>query len=142
MRPARGGEGLGHVVVGAELESEHPIDLVVAGAQHEDRDVRGCGDARPVRPGAKPPADVESVERTGEADVDDHQLRALTPDELESRLAVGGLQHPKTVAAEVHGNQIRDVVVVLDHHQGLLVGHHDVQPATGGRKRPGTVRKV
>ena len=40
-----GRERLGDVVVGAELEAEHPVDLVVAGGQHDDRAAprpRGC----------------------------------------------------------------------------------------------------
>ena len=35
------GEGLGDVVVGAELEAEDAVDLVAARGEHDDRDVRG-----------------------------------------------------------------------------------------------------
>ncbi len=136
-----GREGLGHVVVGAKLEAEHPIDLVVAGAQHEDRDVPPGGAGR-LGPGPERPADVESVERAGQADVDDDQFRVLASDELEPRFPVAGLEHAEAVAAEVHGDEVRDVVIVLDHHQGLLVVSHRVQPATGGRRWAASVRKV
>ena len=63
-----GGVGLGHVVVGAELEAEHPVDLVVAG-RHQDhrRPVarghasRGTGPRRPGRRAARCPAGRRSA---------------------------------------------------------------------------------
>ncbi len=66
----------------------------------------------------------------------------FTGNELEARLAVGGLEHAETVAAEVHGDEVRDVVIVLDHHQGLLGRSHKIQPATAEREPADTVRKV
>ncbi len=115
-----GGEGLGHVVVGAELETQDPVDLVVAGAQDEHRDgLRGPGS-----PAAQPAADVEAVEVAGQADVDDDQFGSLPVDEAEAGLGVVGLEDTEAVASEVHGDQVGDVVVVLDHHHALLGLRH------------------
>ena len=108
-----GREGLGDVVVGAELEPEDPVDLVVAGGEHHDGDVAG---------GAQPPAHVEAVELARQADVDDHQLGPVPVDVGEALLAVVGLQHPEALASQVQGDQVGDVVVVLDDHDGVPVG--------------------
>ncbi len=42
----------------------------------------------------------------------------------ESRLAVVGLQDPEAVPAEVHGHEVGDVVIILDHHQRLFGRDH------------------
>ena len=56
-------ERLGQVVVGAELEAEQLVELVVAGGEHDDRDGRVAaelaGDVEPVEPGQ---AEVEHDE--------------------------------------------------------------------------------
>lgn len=39
---SRGAERLGKVVIGAELQADHPVDLVSLGGQHDHRDV-GAG---------------------------------------------------------------------------------------------------
>ena len=53
-------ERLGDVVVGAELEAEHPVDLGVAGGEEDHRDRRGLAQAA---------AHLEAVD-VGEADVE------------------------------------------------------------------------
>ena len=103
---------------------------------------RGRRDRRPLawRPGpvAQAAADVEAVELAGEPDVHDDQLRVLAGDQLEPGLAVVGLQDPEPVAAQVHGHQVGDVVIVLDHHHGVLVGGHrtSLPPPRRGRRQP------
>ena len=124
-----GGERLGHVVVGTELETEHPIDLVVAGAQdeHGNGDDRRSGHHRGTvgcRPASQPATDVEAVELTGKPDVHDDQLGSLPLDEGEAGLPVIGLEDTEAVPTEVHGHQVGDVMIILDHHQGVLARSH------------------
>ncbi len=98
-------EGLGDVVVGAELEAEHPVDLVVACRDDDDRD---------VAPAAELAADLDAVEAAGEAEVEEDEHGALVGDDLEAPHAVGRLQHAKAGVAEVQVEEVRDVAVVLD----------------------------
>ena len=46
-------EGLGHVVVGAELEADHAVGLVALGGEHEDGDAALVADA-PAAPRGRP----------------------------------------------------------------------------------------
>ena len=54
-------EGLGHVVVGAELEAEHPVDLLVA---RRERDHRRLAE-RPDAPADLEPVDAGQAPRPG-----------------------------------------------------------------------------
>ena len=60
-------ERLREVVVGADLEPDDLVDVVVARGEHEDRDVGALAD---------PPADVDPVD-IGERQVEHDQRRAL-----------------------------------------------------------------
>ena len=60
-------ERLGHVVVGAGVESDHGVDLVGAGGQHQDREG--------VAVGAQPAADLQAV-HAGQAQVENDQVDA------------------------------------------------------------------
>ena len=71
----------------------------------------------------------------------DPQLGPFPVHEGQPGLAVIGLQHPKPVPSQVERHQIRDVVIVLHHHQRVL-GRHGVQPATGPAPRAAMVREV
>ena len=152
-----GRERLGDVIVRTEFEAEHPVHFVVAGTQYQDRDVRG--DAPPATSGSpfcpapavatrrcraapESSADVETVEGAGQPDVHDDQLRMLAFHQGQARLSVFRLEHPETVTPQVHSDQVRYVVIVLDHHQGLLGRHHEIQPATGPAVPAVMVRKV
>ena len=110
-----GRERLGDVVVGAQLEAEHAIDLAVAGGEHEHGDVG----RRP-----KLAAHVEAVETAGETDIQDHQAWPLALHANESFVAVGGLNHAKALAPQVQIQQIRNVGVVLDHDNGPDIARH------------------
>jgi hypothetical protein len=143
-----GGERLGDVVVGPQLEAQHPVDLVVPGTEDQHRDPRGpitCATGPvtgPERLSPEPPAHVEAVEVAGQADVHDDQLRALPLHQGQAGLTVVGLQHPEPVTPQVHRHQIRYVVIVLDHHQSVLTSHHALQPAIGRSSSPVMVREV
>ncbi len=132
-----GREGLSHVVISPELEAEHPIHFVVSGAEDQYGDSSrslGRRSAGPGTPGPpvtgpelvapQPPADVEPVQLPGKSDVQDDQLGALPGHQGQPGLAVIGLQHPESVTTEVHRHKVRNVMVVLDHHQRVFVGHH------------------
>jgi hypothetical protein len=71
-------ERLREVVVGAQLEADHLVDLVVAGGEDED------GRLRSGRPQA--PQDLESV-HPGQPDVEDDEVGSLVRRELEALFA-------------------------------------------------------
>ena len=64
---SRGIERLREVVVGADLEADDLVDVLVARGQHQDRDVGGLAD---------PPADLDAVD-VREVEVEDDQRRLL-----------------------------------------------------------------
>jgi hypothetical protein len=103
-----GRERLGEVVVGAQLQAEHPVDLAVPRRQHENRDVAAGG--------PQPAAHLQSVDAAGQADVEDHHAGPLVPHRLDTPLAGRRLHHPEPVLAQVQLDQIGDVLVILDHH--------------------------
>ena len=74
-------EGLRDVVVGAELEPDHLVELVVAGRQHDDR--HGAL-------GAQALAHLEPVEAR-QHDVEHDEVDGLRVEALERLLAVGRL---------------------------------------------------
>ncbi len=111
-----GREGLRHVVVGAELEAEHPIDLAGARGQHEDRKVG-------IRSAAHPAADLHAVDRAGQPDVEHGEHRLLVADRVQPTLTVLRLDDPKPRIVEVEIEQIGDVGIVLDDHDRLLSCH-------------------
>ncbi len=125
-----GGEGLGDVVVGTELEAQDPIHLVVPGTEDQHRGGPAARRSAPrlaVRGGltvAKPTTDVEPVEIPRQPDVHHDQLGVLPLHERQPSLPVVRLQDSESIAAQVHGHQVGDVMVILDHHQGLFAGHH------------------
>src|SRR5947207_9113173 len=71
-------ERLGQVVVRAELEADHLVDLVVGSGPDEDRRLRAGG--------AKPAKNLEPV-NAGQADIEDDEVGRLVRGELEPLLA-------------------------------------------------------
>src|SRR6266545_2936100 len=122
-------ERLGHVVVGAELQAEDPVDLVVAGGEEQYR----C----PIAGLAQPPADLGAV-HAGQRDVQDAGDRAHLPGRGQTRGTVMLDVHPETLAGQVHPDQVGDGSLVLDdEHQtlaGRLVSHLPIMPAAGHRR--------
>ena len=84
-------ERLGQVVVGAELEPEELVELVVARGQHHDRHRRVA---------AQLPGDVEAVE-AGQAEVEDDEVGPALTDRGQRRRAVAGGQHGEARVLEV-----------------------------------------
>ena len=110
-----GRERLDQVVVGAQLEAEDAVDLVVARREEED----GHGAA-----GADLAADVEAVAGSRQADVEDDDPRVLLLEDLQALLAVAGQEHAEALAAQVQVHQVGDVRVVLDDDHGPVLRAH------------------
>ncbi len=110
-------ERLGHVVVRAELEPEHPVDLAVAGGEHDDGDVT----RRP-----ETAAQLESVDLAGQADVEDDQAGVPLGHRAQPVGAVVGAVDAEAGLVEVQRDQVGDVHVVLDENHGERVCHRAV----------------
>ena len=106
-----GGERLGEVVVAAELEAEHAVDLAVARGEEDHRDLRRL---------AQTPAHLEPVD-VGQADVEHDQAGMVGADRLEPRFARRRLEDAVAVAGEVEVDEVGDVGLVVDHDDGALV---------------------
>ena len=103
-----GGERLGEVVVAAELEAEHAVDLAVARGEEDHRDLRGL---------AQPTAHLQPVD-VGQTDVEHDEAGPVRADRLEARFAGRRLEHPVPVAGEVEVDEIGDVGLVVDDDDG------------------------
>ena len=93
------GEGLDDVVVGAELEAEHAVDLLGLGGQHDD------GDAARLRVGLETAADFEAVD-FGQHDVEQHEVH--TGGLGEGFAAVGSCLDAVAVLLEVEAQEFTD----------------------------------
>jgi hypothetical protein len=100
-------ERLGHVVVGAHLETDHDVRFLALGGQHHDR--------RPARllALAQAAADLEAVQ-PGQHQVQQDQLRLPADGLLEALLAVRRGEDAEALALEVVPDHLDDVGVVLD----------------------------
>jgi len=106
-------EGLRDVVVGAELEAEHLVQLVVASGQHDDRH---------FALGPQTLADFEPVELR-EHDVEHDEVDPLRRKALQRLLAVPRLQHAVALALQGVGEQLLNGFLVVDEEDGRGVGH-------------------
>ena len=116
-------ERLRDVVVGAELEPEHLVELVVAGREHDDR--HGAL-------GAQALADLEPVELR-EHDVEDDEVDGLLAEALERLLAVARRHDAEAVALERIGQKLLDGLLVVDEEDGRGICHDSMMP---GRAAP------
>src|SRR5438128_3144577 len=105
-------EGLEHVVVGADLEADHPIGLLVAAGEHDHRDV------------AAPAQRAEEVEpvSVGEDEIEDHQIGVAG--ELARLAQRRRLRDLEAVAAQGEGEALAD--------GGLVVDEEDLSHGQGG----------
>lgn len=111
------GEGLGHVVVGADTEPDQHVGLVVARGEHQD----GHG---PL--GLYPPAYFEPVE-AGQHDVEDQQVGLPCLGGVDGGRAVTGGLHEKSLGTQTGRDGVDDRRIVLDHEYPAL--------GAGGRRR-------
>jgi hypothetical protein len=98
-------EGFGQVVVGAELQAEHAVELGGLGRRHQDRHV--------ARPGAQALADLQAVQ-AGQHQVEDHQVVGLRLSLRQASGAVEGEADLATQVGQVQADQLGDVAVVFD----------------------------
>ena len=98
------GEGLRDVVVGAQLQAEHLVDLLGLGGQHDD----GHGAA-----GADPAADVEAVE-LGQHHVQHDEVEAAVAQARESLPSVQGRDHVVALLAQRIREQLLDRSLIVD----------------------------
>ena len=103
------GERLRHVVVRAELEPDDPVGLLAARGQHDHGQLRARAD---------PPAELQAV-RSGQHDVEHHEVGRLALDERTGVVAVVRLERRVALALEVaHDDLAHDRLVVDDEDGG------------------------
>ena len=145
-RPGRGGtaqertdtaaeladrEGLRDVVVRAELEAEHLVELVVTRREHDDR--HGAL-------GPQPLAHLEPVQLR-QHQVEHDEVEGAFAEPGERLLAVAGGDDAEPVALERVGEELLHGLLVVDEEDGRAVGHARMVetaallPTLGGRWR-------
>ena len=118
-------ERLDQIVVGAQLEPENAIDLVVARGEEQDRHLAASADVA---------ADVEAVAGAGQADVEDHDAGVVLSEERQSLLAVTGQEHPEPFPPQIEVHQVGDMRIVLDDdHRPALRAHVPSLPSPAPR---------
>ena len=105
-------EGLGHVVVGAELEAHDRVDVVVACREHQDGRVASAADLA---------ADLEPVELR-QQEVEDDEVRIVPGVAIEGFLAVCGGDDRVALLLEVEPDEVDDVALVVDDQDRLHRG--------------------
>src|SRR5262249_13392224 len=97
-------EGLGDVVVRAQLEAENLVELFTASGQHDDRHVAA---------GAEAAADLETVDLR-QHQVEHDKVDLLVAEERERLFAVARLHDSEPVALERVGEELLDGILVVD----------------------------
>ena len=101
------GEGLGDVVHDPEAEGPDALAELAVGGQEHHRDACGLGVALQV---AKHPVAVQH----GHGDVAEHEIRHLTPGDLEGFLGLAGAEDLVAGTLQEGFHEQADVLVVLD----------------------------
>ena len=99
-------ERLGQVVIGADLEADDLVGDLVAGGQHDDRDLALLADLL---------ADGEAVD-SRQHNVEDHQVRLQL---AEPGHGLRPVPHPLdlvALACQVQARQLNDVLLIIDDH--------------------------
>ena len=109
-------ERLHHVVVGAELKPEHPIELIAPSGHHDDGDVGAGPDG---------PTDVVAV-NIRQAEVEKNDVGSLRGDGVGAGRDV---IHPKPRGFKRSDERSSDRVVVLDEQQPLIHRHTPIVPS-------------
>ena len=102
------GEGLGDVVIGAQLQSPHAVGLLRACGEHDHGNV----DATAAQLMAHVPA-----AHTGHHDVEQDQIRRLAARQVQARLCIGGGKGLEALEAKI--------VLDASHDLGLVVHDQD-----------------
>src|SRR5712691_460958 len=105
-------EGLGQVVVGSDLESEHAVYLFRASRQHQDWDDRLSTD---------PTRDLQAVEPR-QHPIEDQQVWPIALDEVKRGLSVEGLDHSVALVLQMTTDQTGQIALVFgDQHRSHTV---------------------
>src|SRR4029450_8811784 len=116
-------EGLYDIVVGAELEAQDAIHLLVLGGEEDDRHIAAQ---------AQPLAHLGAIE-LGHEDVQDHQRGRLARRDLQRSKPVVGRQRLVARAPQRKAHDVADVRIVIDDqdllHDGSLTGAGPVSTA-------------
>ncbi len=105
-------EGLGDVVVGAQLQADDAVGVIDPRGEHDDRDGGGGG------VGAQGAGDVEAV-AVGQHQVEHEQVGALAAQGAHGAGPVVGADDPEAGLLQVGPHQARDLAVVVHHQNGL-----------------------
>ena len=128
-----GAEGFGDVVVGADLQPNHDVDLFGLGAEDDDR--------HPQAGFANVPADVET-RNIGKHDVEQDQVGLVELDAAEGLAAGLRLDHLVAFFLEGEMDRLADHRLIVDDQDSLRRWHQLVRadgeawPGAGGRFRP------
>ena len=97
--------GFRQIVVGADLEADHPVDQVAGAGQHDDPG---------IEPGTQRARELEAV-RTRKPDVENEEVRhRATRQQRVELAAVPGGDHLVAVQAEEVRQHLADVPLVVD----------------------------
>jgi hypothetical protein len=113
-------EGLGQVVVGAQLQAKDAVHLARPCADDDDR--------RVARHGAGAAADLEAV-HAGQHQVEHQRVPMAALQFAQARVAVRGVFDHIAFVAQVHAQQFGDVGVVLDDQHAFGSVHGTDCPA-------------
>ena len=120
-------ERLGDVVVGAELEAEHAVELVAARGDHDDRHVGRCADR---------PAHVAPV-HVGQAEVEQHHVVAVVGGErAAARWRRGRRRRPSA-----RGPRSRDAAIARSSSTSSILTA-SLWPADPSRPNPGALADI
>lgn len=97
-------EGLGDVVIGAELETQDAVDVVAAGGEH---------DHGQVAVGAQPPQHVEAA-GLGQHDIQQQELRPAGQHLVEGPFDRAGGRYVEAVFAQILGQKLRELGVIIE----------------------------
>jgi hypothetical protein len=105
--------GLGHIVVGAQLQADHRIGVLAARGQHQHRR---------LELGTRCAQQFQSAQ-PGQHHIEDHRVPPL-PDAHQCRRTVVDCRHLETVACQVLDQQFAQGLVIIDQQDSWLRSAH------------------
>jgi hypothetical protein len=106
-------EGLGQIVVRADLQTDDPVGFVPQGGQHQDRDGAAC---------AQPPADRQPV-LAGHHHIEHDKIEGSDLQRCVHCPGVGGHGHAHAVLLQVFRQGVPDFAVVINDEDMRRRGH-------------------
>ena len=106
-------EWLGQIIVGAHFQTDHAVDLIAFSRQHDDRNTglraQGAAERQPVFP--------------GHHEIEQDEIDAAVGQRFSHGAAIGGGADAETFLAERAGDQVTDLVMVVDDQDMRRCGH-------------------